>query len=259
MSIKIMSWVWDNSPYGADRLLIHLALADWADDEGNCWPSQEKIAKKARCTTRWVREVTRGMVEDGLLEKVGGGTGRGKTTQYRLILKGGIEFPGSQFPLTERRNSTTSKGGTPEQKGGTPPSIEPSIEPSVEPSIVNDVSLTLVLDDSRRSSKSAFDEFWAVYPRKSSKKTAEKAFTKACREVPAETIIAAAAQYAADPNREDEFTKHPATWLNGGCWDDPPIPARGQRESGTRAYVAASEALSAPNPYLAIGGADEPF
>jgi hypothetical protein len=33
-------------------------------------------------------------------------------------------------------------------------------------------------------------------------------------------------RYRDDPNRVQEFTKHPATWLNGDCWLDDPLPPR---------------------------------
>jgi hypothetical protein len=47
--------------------------------------------------------------------------------------------------------------------------------------------------------------------------------------VSVDTIIAGAARYASDPNREDAFTAHPATWLNAERWDDPMLPARDSR------------------------------
>jgi hypothetical protein len=71
-----------------------------------------------------------------------------------------------------------------------------------------------------------FEAFWAVYPRRDSKKNALKAWVKAKGEAPASRIILGAKRYAEDPNREQQFTKLPATWLNAGCWDDDPLPAR---------------------------------
>lgn len=66
-----------------------------------------------------------------------------------------------------------------------------------------------------------FAGFWSVYPRKVAKKAAEKAWAKAVRAVDANMIISAAARYADQTKSSDpRFVKHPATWLNGGCWDD---------------------------------------
>ena len=72
-----------------------------------------------------------------------------------------------------------------------------------------------------------FSEFYAAYPRHTSRAAAEKSWASALeRGVPPDIVIAAASRYAADPNRVDEYTKHPATWLNQACWDDDPLPSR---------------------------------
>jgi hypothetical protein len=68
----------------------------------------------------------------------------------------------------------------------------------------------------------AFERFWAVYPRRVAKEAARKAFAKAVANGTAvETLIAGAQRYAAERKDQDpKYTKHPATWLNGGCWED---------------------------------------
>ena len=48
MSISVMSAAWKNFPGGGPELLTLLALADWADDEGYCYPSMRRIAHKTR-------------------------------------------------------------------------------------------------------------------------------------------------------------------------------------------------------------------
>lgn len=86
MSIRAMSWVWDNSPYEGVGLLVHLALADFADDSGLCWPSQKRIADKCKSSERHVRRIIKEMMIDGqilLVEKSNGVTTNNK---YRLML-----------------------------------------------------------------------------------------------------------------------------------------------------------------------------
>jgi hypothetical protein len=78
----------------------------------------------------------------------------------------------------------------------------------------------------RAEQASAFDRFWDAYPRKASKGAARTAWTKAISKADASVIIAAAAAYRDDPNREDGFTAHAATWLNQERWDDEPLPSR---------------------------------
>lgn len=87
-----------------------------------------------------------------------------------------------------------------------------------------------------------FLDWYLEYPRKASKAVAEKAYAKARRKATAEELLAGVKRYATDPNREQEFTKLPATWLNGGCWDDGPLPARGgaqMRPTGSQVRLQA--------------------
>ena len=73
-----------------------------------------------------------------------------------------------------------------------------------------------------------FDDFWAAYPRHVGKPKARVAFVAALRRgAEAKTVVAGAVRYRNDPNRSDEFTAHPTTWLNRDGWDDEPLPARG--------------------------------
>jgi hypothetical protein len=70
------------------------------------------------------------------------------------------------------------------------------------------------------SIKPSFDEFWEIYPRKTAKGSALKAYEKALKKASAEVIIAGAKKYRQDPLRKPDFTAHPATWLNGERWLD---------------------------------------
>lgn len=72
-----------------------------------------------------------------------------------------------------------------------------------------------------------FARFYAAYPRHTGRKGARSMYERALKHATPEVILAGAVRYAADPNRVDEFTKHPSTWLHQGCWDDDPLPSRG--------------------------------
>lgn len=70
-----------------------------------------------------------------------------------------------------------------------------------------------------------FESFWNAYPLKKSKKKASQLFFQAVKSgVAAEKIIQAATDYANLPGRQQAYTKHPTTWLRGGCWDDEHVP-----------------------------------
>ena len=68
-----------------------------------------------------------------------------------------------------------------------------------------------------------FELFWMAYPRRKAKGAARKAFLKAIKITNIKTICDGALNYAAENQHTDgRFIKHPATWLNQGCWDDEP-------------------------------------
>jgi hypothetical protein len=72
-----------------------------------------------------------------------------------------------------------------------------------------------------------FEKFWNIYPRRIAKGAALKAFTKLdpSEELVDEMIraIGAQARYRREMDSANQFVapwKHPATWLNGQCWED---------------------------------------
>ena len=91
------------------------------------------------------------------------------------------------------------------------------------------------------SALSRFDAFWKSYPPegKRDKPKVRTNFAAACRRVPAEVIIAAAAAYAADPNRDPNHTKNAQGWLTGDRWNDPPVSVRDNGKVGVLDRMAA--------------------
>ena len=66
---------------------------------------------------------------------------------------------------------------------------------------------------------SDFVTFWAAYPRKVAKRSAQIAYTKARRLADAQTILDAVATYIQHKPGYQDYC-HPTTWLNGGRWED---------------------------------------
>jgi hypothetical protein len=78
---------------------------------------------------------------------------------------------------------------------------------------------------------SDFETFWGAYPKKADKGHALKAYIAARKlGASAETLLAGAARYRADPSRDPKFTKNAQGWLSGECWNDqaaePPPPVK---------------------------------
>jgi hypothetical protein len=86
VSIRLLSVVWEHAPYEAGSLLVLLAMADYCNDDCQCWPRVESIAKKARLGVRQTHNVLRQLRKDGVLSVEQGG-GRGVPSRYRLCVE----------------------------------------------------------------------------------------------------------------------------------------------------------------------------
>lgn len=67
MSIKVMSKVWEQSKQKGSALLLLLAIADHAADDGYCWPSIEHLKDKIRMSARSVSRLVADLEADGEL------------------------------------------------------------------------------------------------------------------------------------------------------------------------------------------------
>lgn len=78
--------------------------------------------------------------------------------------------------------------------------------------------------EGKDDASSRFEEFWKAYPRKTAKDDARKAFEKRKpdAEMLASMLTALSVQAASPAWTKDggQFIPHPATWLNGGRWQD---------------------------------------
>ena len=86
MSVKVSSWVWglesltDNAP-----LLVLLALADAANDEGYCWHNQKTLCKKSRQSASTARRALRKLEAMGLVTTFRRMTSKGLASNLYLL------------------------------------------------------------------------------------------------------------------------------------------------------------------------------
>ena len=71
-----------------------------------------------------------------------------------------------------------------------------------------------------------FGQFWNIYPRKVSVKSAREAWAVAITKASPEAIIEAATRLAKDPNLDLTYTPAPARWLEEERWHDGALPPR---------------------------------
>jgi len=88
MSIRVMSQVWEIYPGSGSELLAMLALADWSDDNGKCYPSMSSIAKKTRLSRSQARRVVHQLIDDGFLVVTANALGGSptQTRHYKIVL-----------------------------------------------------------------------------------------------------------------------------------------------------------------------------
>jgi Helix-turn-helix domain len=187
--------------------MILLVIADHASDDGTeAWPSQATIATKASVSIRTVQRCVNSLVRLGYvrMEKHAGGsaTCREDRRPHRYTIN---LYKLRGDTMTGRQGETDGATSTPVTGRQQRPKNHP-----VEPPITTQ----------------SFDVFWKIYPRKVGKIAAKSAFEKALRVGTLEDILKGAERFASDPNRQEQFTPHPATWLNQGRWGDEPLPQR---------------------------------
>ncbi len=147
--------------------------------------------------------------------------------------KGGADYPSNLASAHAKcnigRNNRDIPKGSPHYGGDqlTEQDTDDSLTGSMSDSVNDSVTEREREREREREGEreSLFDRFWDAYPRHVAREGALKAWTKAALKADTETIIAGAERYRDDPNREAQYTKHPATWLNAGCWEDDPLPA----------------------------------
>lgn len=67
MSVEAMAWAFKQDLPDSQIKLVLLSLCDHADEDGRCWPSQERLAQKSACSVRTVRRRIQQLADMGIL------------------------------------------------------------------------------------------------------------------------------------------------------------------------------------------------
>lgn len=137
MSVKVLGAAWEESQAVGADLLVLLAMADWCNHSGICYPSYGQIARKARVSRTSVTSAIRRLIALGELERVTRGHAptageedvprsieRQRRNRYRVLLP-------KRGKASEVGHSPAYPVG-PEVGQSTDPSLltEPSVKPS---------------------------------------------------------------------------------------------------------------------------------
>ena len=236
MSIRVMADVWANGPPETSDRFVLLALADYANDDGECWPSIAGLMAKTCMSERGVQTVLRRLVAGGFVSiQVGGGRSKNSTYTVKTPhLTAETPHQKPRIPEKTPQAMPLLEVETPQQTTETPhltvlnpapDAPEPSVT-IIEPSKKKKVCVT------------RFDEFWDAYPHHGGKKGRKPSEAKYVAAIQAgaseQDIIDGAIRYRSDRRVRDGYVKNPETWLNQNRWEDE-VDASAEKRNGTPA------------------------
>jgi hypothetical protein len=227
MSVRTMAKVWELSTNRGNDLLMLLAIADFADDDGNAYPAVQTLADKCRMKSRNANVILAALRASGELE-VRQNEGPHGTNRYRIVLPA---FPLQNLTGVQKHAALQKRALTPAKTCPKPLHVltdEPSVnhqEPSTHARDAKKPHRSRSPSASD-SAEEGFATFWEQYPKKVAKPQALKAWKKI---KPAGQILAdlmaglERQKVSADWQKDGgQFIPHPATWLNGRRWEDQP-------------------------------------
>ena len=199
VSIRAMAAVWKHCKAGGVELLVMLAIADRADDEGAAYPSLQTLATKIRMSPRNTRYLISKLEKSGELE-IERNAGPHGCNLFRVKC---LDTPAKIAPLQPMVNTPASCGNLPLQ--------------TVAPN-------TSIIHQRDMRNGEALAQFWSAYPKRKDKARAKIAFAKLDPddELVNRMLEAIELSKASRDWREDngKYIPHPTTWLNGKRWED---------------------------------------
>lgn len=216
-----MSWALRDAPVeSSQEHVVLLALADRAHDDGrDAYPAQKWIAERARCSTRTVRRCLNSLEARGLIVR----GDQDHVSHIRSDVRPVVWDLNLAMKRPEPADTTVSARsdcppGHLVQNGRT--SRAERADTVVLQTVLNHPEPSLDIPGPKTLDEN-FDEWWSVYPKKAGKLAARKAYKAALKRTSADVLLAAVRGFVkANGNTDRQFIKNPATWLNGGHWDD---------------------------------------
>ncbi|MEK9767819.1 MAG: helix-turn-helix domain-containing protein [Betaproteobacteria bacterium] len=192
MSWDALAWAAKQSAGGATDKLILLLLADFADENGSCYPSHKTIATRAECGVSTVERALKRLQQRGLLvisprfDKSNGGSNRQTSNLYTLKM-GGVKMTGGGGYQNDDPLTSNNK---PYVKGFCYPH--------------------------------GFEQWWIAYPRNNgSKKKSYELWLRAIDQfVDEKDLYIKTCRFSQSQKGKDiQYIPHATTWLNQRRWE----------------------------------------
>lgn len=216
MSSDALNWAKNVTVGSATKKAVLMVLADYADHEWSCFPSQARIAEEAEVGVRTVRRILTEWEQEGVITRRHriAKEGRGRTSD-RIFLQ-----PASLAARTTKRPGDADQPATECGLSGQGLADDP-LENRQEPQ-----ELTLVPSPPRSASvERDFDDWWSEYPkdRRQEKAQALIEYRRARATTDAETLLTAIRMFARlvkAQNTETKFIPYAHRWLKKQRWQD---------------------------------------
>lgn len=145
MSVRTLARVWEHSRHSGTHLLMMLAIADFADDDGRAYPAVGTLAKKCRMTPRNANLILAELRKSGELVVKPNEGPKGTNLYFIPRLPPEESFTPTPEAGFTPEESFTLKRASPTPEAGFPKPLKPtSDKPSLnrqEPSISNSAEL----------------------------------------------------------------------------------------------------------------------
>jgi hypothetical protein len=223
VSNRALTWAFEQELKSGPKFVL-VALADWADDEGSCFPGVATIARRVGSVESAVRENLARLKAAGLIveERRNRRNGARTSNRYWLQMTG-------QVDLTPESGGGDLEPESDEPNAGIRPDLTPESGGESEPPVVNPQTTTR--ENPPTPQVDRFEQAWLQWPRKVGKKAALKAWPAALRARGSVDdlildVTRFGAAYSKYPPSKQAFIPHLSSWLNGERWTDP-LPVAG--------------------------------
>lgn len=198
MSIEMLNRALNVDGLTPTRKFILVLLGNYADENGQCYPSHRHIANKIGLKdTKGIQQTIKLFEQMGYLQiqhrkKEDGGF---TSNKYTLTIPKGVSTPNPESKVSERVS--------------TPDNTKEETKTNIWGGINSE------------GAGNSFIKFWLYYPRKVGKANTQKIFAKKCclktSEVSHRQLVKAVRIFAKEceiNNTESQYVPHPSTWLN---------------------------------------------
>lgn len=233
MSFLVLNAAW-KAPLPPMAKLVLVALADFANESGECFPSVGMMVERSGMSDRGVQKQIAELERLGYLRRA---FRNGRSTLYTVTPEHGSPHPRTVF--TPAPNGVHPEPDSPPPPNGVHPTPEhgsPTPEP-YSPITATQPSTNRQLNRQSAHDADRFDDFWKAYPRKAgSKPKAREIWAKQKLDQQADLIIAAVTdRTASDPQWIDpKYIPHPETFLRNQRWNDEWTPAKKKPSAADR-------------------------